>query len=83
MLNCPQCGAPNIKRSRARGLERLFKRLSSYRSYRCSGCKWRGWLNTGENPWPGIFKKSKRAILFLATVLLIAVAAWLIAETFS
>ena len=78
MLTCPHCGLERIRRSRARGLERLFRVLSSYRVYRCSDCEWRGWLSAGENPWPGIFKKSARMILLFAIAILTAVAAWLI-----
>ena len=82
MVLCPQCGGTQLKRSRARGPERLFKSLSSYKTYRCSDCKWRGWLSTGRGPWAGILKKSKPAILFLGSAVLIGAATWLIAEAF-
>jgi predicted RNA-binding Zn-ribbon protein involved in translation (DUF1610 family) len=83
MLSCPQCGVERIKRSRARGIERLIRTFSSYRIYRCPDCKWRGWLATGESPWGGIFKKTVRMILVFAIVILTAITAWLITRALS
>ena len=83
MLSCPQCGLERIKRSRARGIERLFKTVSSYRVYRCHDCKWRGWLPTGESPWPRVLRKSARAMLLFAIVILTAITAWLITRALS
>jgi predicted RNA-binding Zn-ribbon protein involved in translation (DUF1610 family) len=79
MLTCPRCGVDSLRRSHARRLEKLFRTLSSYRIYRCSNCKWRGWLPTGESPLPRIVKKSVRALLVFAIVILTAITAWLIA----
>jgi hypothetical protein len=80
MLACPRCGVEKLRRLRARGLERIFRTLSSYRKYRCSDCEWRGWLPTGEGPWLGIFKRAVRAILLLVIIILTAVTAWLITK---
>ena len=83
MIACPKCESPEIMRSRARGAERLFKSLTSYRAYRCSACKWRGWLQTGKSPWLGVMKTVKRAAMLIASALLIGLATWLIARALS
>lgn len=83
MFPCPRCGVENLARSHARGLERLLKTLSSYRLYRCADCLWRGWLPTGESPWPGILKRCARAMLLFTLVILSALTAWLITRFFS
>ena len=45
MHNCPVCGSSRIVRSRTRvGLERVRRKLTSKRPYRCFNCKWRGWM---------------------------------------
>lgn len=42
---CPKCESLQLHRSRARGLpERIRRRFSSQRLFRCSDCGWRGWL---------------------------------------
>jgi len=39
---CPMCGE-NIHRSHSRGYrERLIKKITEYKTYRCSKCGWRG-----------------------------------------
>jgi predicted RNA-binding Zn-ribbon protein involved in translation (DUF1610 family) len=83
VFTCPRCGMEDLKRSHARGLERLFRSLSSYRVYRCADCKWRGWLATAESPWRGFLRKCARAAFLLAIVLLTAATAWLITKAFS
>ena len=83
MLACPRCGVESLRRSHARGLERPFRTLSCYRTYRCPDCGWRGWLPTGESPWLDIFKKSVRAILLLVIIILTAATAWLITKAVS
>jgi len=47
---CPQCGG-RTHRSHSRGFnERLAKALTSYKTYRCRECAWRGWLrNSGAS----------------------------------
>jgi len=78
MLTCPRCGVDSLRRSHARRFERIIRALSSYRIHRCLNCKWRGWLLTGESPWPGVLSKSARALLVFAIVILTAITAWLI-----
>jgi hypothetical protein len=42
---CPTCHLSKLHRSKARSVpERLRRRFSSRRLYRCGGCGWRGWL---------------------------------------
>ena len=78
MLTCPRCRVGSLRRSQARRLEKLIRSASSYRIYRCLNCRWRGWLATGENPWPRIVRKFARAVLVFAIVILTAITAWLI-----
>src|SRR5215471_20550731 len=41
---CPRCGE-NTHRSHTRGFrEKLVKRLTLHKTYRCHECGWRGWL---------------------------------------
>ena len=46
---CPKCGeTENIERSHSRGLfEKVLKRVTPLRAYRCHSCNWRGWLIPG------------------------------------
>jgi len=42
---CPKCGAATLFRSKARNLpERMRRKLSLQRLFRCMTCEWRGWL---------------------------------------
>lgn len=42
---CPECNSLHLHRSRARGVrERVRRRFSDRRLFRCSACGWRGWL---------------------------------------
>jgi FlaA1/EpsC-like NDP-sugar epimerase len=42
---CPNCRSQTLHRSRARTLsERMRRRLSDRRLFRCTNCDWRGWL---------------------------------------
>jgi hypothetical protein len=43
---CPKCGeTENIERSHSRGpLEKILKKITPLRAYRCHSCNWRGWL---------------------------------------
>jgi hypothetical protein len=46
---CPACGAEQVFRSRSVSmLERVRKRLTRKRLYRCARCAWRGWLREGH-----------------------------------
>jgi len=48
-LNCPKCSTGTLKRSRSRSAaERMRKRLTSLRPFRCTECDWRGWLEHME-----------------------------------
>lgn len=45
---CPRCGG-HTYRSHTRGFnEKLVKTLTSYKTYRCHDCDWRGWLRKIE-----------------------------------
>ena len=47
--HCPRCGS-HIHRSRTRGLtERLIKALTSFRTFRCKDCGWRGWSRASDS----------------------------------
>jgi FlaA1/EpsC-like NDP-sugar epimerase len=42
---CPECGSSTLYRSRAKNLpERVRRKLSAQRLFRCTSCEWRGWL---------------------------------------
>jgi hypothetical protein len=42
---CPSCQARRLYRSKARTLrERIRRKVSARRLYRCTNCDWRGWL---------------------------------------
>jgi FlaA1/EpsC-like NDP-sugar epimerase len=42
---CPECGSSTLYRSRAKSLpERVRRKLSAQRLFRCKTCEWRGWL---------------------------------------
>jgi UDP-GlcNAc:undecaprenyl-phosphate GlcNAc-1-phosphate transferase len=44
---CPACGSYTLYRSHVRKLsERVRKKLTDKRLYRCEGCGWRGWTQT-------------------------------------
>ena len=41
---CPRCSAHTLYRSQLRSFsERIRKKLTEKRLYRCEGCGWRGW----------------------------------------
>ena len=42
---CPACRSVDLHRSRSRSLyERIRRRLTAHRLFRCDSCGWRGWL---------------------------------------
>jgi len=45
---CPACSAKaSMRRSHARSAaEKVFNKLTFYKTYRCKGCGWRGYLPT-------------------------------------
>jgi predicted RNA-binding Zn-ribbon protein involved in translation (DUF1610 family) len=46
---CPHCGG-TTHRSHTRGIkEKLFKSLTSHKTYRCRECGWRGWLRSADD----------------------------------
>ena len=76
---CPACGE-SIHRSHTRGLkERLVKSLSSYRTYRCHDCGWRGWLKREQINKRSFTLKTKVSIV-LALVATALVAIYIIGE---
>lgn len=65
---CPQCGG-HTHRSHTRGVnEKLVKALTSYKTYRCRECGWRGWLRTGD---PSKRRHALRTIISVLLTLLI------------
>jgi hypothetical protein len=45
MVTCPKCASQQTCRSRARSFrERVRKRFTKKRLYRCRDCDWRGWV---------------------------------------
>lgn len=47
--DCPRCRGP-VYRSHARSfVERLRKRFSAQRPFRCGRCDWRGWMTLVES----------------------------------
>jgi FlaA1/EpsC-like NDP-sugar epimerase len=53
---CPHCASLRLHRSKARTIpERVRRRFSARRLYRCEDCQWRGWLlpiEFGDAPTP-------------------------------
>jgi hypothetical protein len=48
MERCPECGSPRVFRSKTRSaFERLRRRFTVKRPYRCHECNWRGWALDG------------------------------------
>lgn len=46
---CPECKSNRVHRSHARNLwEKVQKRFTTRRLFRCHDCGWRGWLETGR-----------------------------------
>src|SRR5206468_3379025 len=42
---CPTCGSFTLHRSKAKNLpERVWRQFSAQRLFRCTTCRWRGWL---------------------------------------
>lgn len=67
-LLCPQCGG-RTHRSHTRGFnEKLVKALTSYKTYRCHECGWRGWLRSSD---PSQRRHAVRTIISVLVTLLI------------
>jgi predicted RNA-binding Zn-ribbon protein involved in translation (DUF1610 family) len=66
---CPSCSSVNvIKRSRSRnGFEVFLKRVTFYKTYRCSNCGWRGYLSTF-----GITADTAKSLIFYILLALIS-----------
>ena len=65
---CPECGA-QVYRSHTRGFkEKFIKTVTSYRTYRCRECGWRGWFGKSNLI---IRKTMLRTIISLLLTLLI------------
>jgi UDP-GlcNAc:undecaprenyl-phosphate/decaprenyl-phosphate GlcNAc-1-phosphate transferase len=59
---CPSCGSYTLCRSHVRKLtERLRKRLTDKRLYRCETCGWRGWTQTLDTALYHSLVKAPRA----------------------
>ena len=61
MQRCPACASFDIRRSRSQSaVERIWKRFTMQRLFRCMACGWRGWgeatpqrsppLSAGDTP---------------------------------
>ena len=58
---CQACGSRSLRRSRARSLrERVHRRLSQKRLYRCEACGWRGWSVLMNLAVPPLFSPIQR-----------------------
>ena len=50
---CPKCGQPALHRSRSRtSFEKLMRKYSFKRQFRCHACEWRGWLDETRLRYP-------------------------------
>ena len=68
MRACPNCGSPRVRRSVLRGPAELkVHRLRS--PYRCRECRTRFWV---------ISHKARTRMIALASVIMLAVAVWLV-----
>jgi hypothetical protein len=44
MIRCPKCPSTTLERSRAKTIfERVRRRYTDRRIFRCTSCHWRGW----------------------------------------
>jgi predicted RNA-binding Zn-ribbon protein involved in translation (DUF1610 family) len=77
---CPECGE-NVHRSHTHSVfERLFRTVSSYRPYKCTGCGWRGWL---APVMPRNWKKTiPTIILWLISLALAMLLAFYLTESY-
>lgn len=68
---CPECGEYSLYRSKAKTLkEKITRRLTRYRLYRCRECKWRGWL---RKPRYSSRKEMLRDLIFFAIPIIIGI----------
>jgi predicted RNA-binding Zn-ribbon protein involved in translation (DUF1610 family) len=58
---CPRCGSTAIRRSHARGVEQVRKKMTAKRLFRCEACEWRGWREPKEAP-PSFFKAGELSL---------------------
>ncbi|HKP87931.1 MAG TPA: hypothetical protein VJZ26_17645 [Blastocatellia bacterium] len=80
-LFCPECGE-RVHRSHSRGFkEKLFKAVTSYRTYRCRDCGWRGWFGKSN----ALMRRStlRTIISVLLTLLITTLIALYIVEKLS
>lgn len=79
---CPQCGGLT-HRSHTRGFdERLVKGLTSYKTFRCHECGWRGWLR-GSGGSSKRRYKVRTVISILVTLLITTILALYVVEKLS
>jgi predicted RNA-binding Zn-ribbon protein involved in translation (DUF1610 family) len=80
---CPQCGF-RAHRSRSHSFgERLIKVFSSYRTYRCHDCGWRGWLRRTPDGDPKNGPNAKAIVSIIVTLILTALLALYIVQRFT
>lgn len=67
---CPECGElKDVQRSHSRGtVEKILKRVTPLRVYRCHVCNWRGWSLGGWGHLP--VRSYRTAVLVFLTAIL-------------
>ena len=69
-MPCPECEEFSLYRSKSKNLkEKVFKKITRYKLYRCRECEWRGWL---KKPKYANKKDMYRDVIFYAILLIIA-----------
>ncbi len=70
-MDCPNCGA-SLQRSRSRNFrETAIKKVTSYKTYRCHDCDWRGMVRPVRRPFQAL---NLKAIAIWVVGLLFAIA---------
>lgn len=74
-MPCPHCGEFGLYRSRSQNVrEKILRKLTRFKLYRCRQCKWRGWL---RKPRYANKKDLYRDLVFYAVPILIGVLIFL------
>jgi predicted RNA-binding Zn-ribbon protein involved in translation (DUF1610 family) len=55
--HCPKCGQPALRRSHSHyRFEKIRKKYSAKRPFRCHQCRWRGWIDETQLRYPVIME---------------------------